>query len=198
MKNVSMIMSIVFFVFSLFLVFLSIQAKKHDKLTTLFGYSYSVVVTSSMKPDIEAGEIIVIKKLNYQEYLTRAEVGKDNLVYFSYQYNRFIVHQLYDITEEGLILKGTNNPSADSEVVTENNFHGIVVSQGGKKIGTFLLSSKSLMLFVFIVFLVFVVGSESAALFYKRNKNKSSLDEETKQKLIKEIKEELKRGENRD
>ena len=192
-KDVGLIISVVFFILAIVLVLLSSVAKKNNKLFSVFGYSYSVVATPSMKPDINVGEIVIIKKLNYDKYLETAKEQSDVLVYFSKQHQIFIVHQLYEVSDSGLILKGTNNPSPDQELVTEDNFHGIVINHGGQWLGNFLLGSKSLMFLVFISFLIFVIISESLSLFLKKeNATKPKLDAKTRKKLEEEVRQELK------
>ena len=191
-KDVGLIISVVFFILTIVLVLLSSVAKKNNKLFSVFGYSYSVVATPSMRPDINVGEIVIIKKLNYDKYLENAKVQSDVLVYFSEQHQIFIVHQLYEVTDDGLVLKGTNNPSVDQELVTEDNFHGIVTSHGAQWLGNFLLGSKSLIFLVFISFLIFVIISESASLFFKKeNQTTVKLDDETRKKLEEEVRQEL-------
>ncbi len=191
-KNIFIIISIITFVFSLLLIYLSLQAKKENKMFSVFGYSYSLVVSPSMEPDIKVGDIIIIKHLDYDNYLPNAAVNKDVLVYKSTLYNRFIVHQLHEIKEDGLVLKGVNNEVVDDELVTKNNFQGMVIFNGLGFIGRLLLGNRALIILVFIVFLVYIIFSETLNLSLKKaKKEKDKLDEETKKRLIEEIKKEL-------
>ena len=88
-------------------------------MMSFFGYSYSVVASPSMEPKIMTKEIIVIKKMDYDSYLEKAKLNEDVLVYYSEANRRFIVHELYEIREDGLLLKGVNNDSPDIELVTK-------------------------------------------------------------------------------
>lgn len=198
MKNLGYALSIILIVFTLALVIMSTLAKRENKIFSLFGYSYSVVVTPSMKPEINVGEIIIIKKLDYNDYIQNAQVGEDVIVYKSNQYNGiYIVHKLYNITENGLILKGVNNPQPDSEIVNENNFHGIVVKHGMQWLGSFLIGSRSLIFLVIMIFIIFIIFTEILPVLIKKEQQKeytSKLDDETKellrQQILKEIEEE--------
>lgn len=197
-KNISFVIFIILIILTLSLVMMSTIAKRNNKMFSLFGYSYSVVVTPSMKPEIEVGEILIIKKLDYNKYLENAQVGEDVVVYRSNTYNNiYIVHKLYEINDEGLILKGVNNPSPDSEIVNESNFHGIVVKHGMQWFGTFLLGSRSLIFFVIVVFILFVMFTEIVPMLIKKERKEkyvSKLDNETKEllreQILKEIEEE--------
>lgn len=191
-KNIFIVVSIVTFVFALLLVFLSFQAKKENKMFSVFGYSYSLVVSPSMEPDIKVGDIIIVKHLDYDKYLPNAIVKEDVLVYKSSLYNRFIVHQLEEIKENGLVLKGVNNAVVDDELVTKDNFQGIVTFNGLGFIGRFLLGKKALIFLVVIVFLVYIFFSEILNISLKNAKKvEKNIDEETKRRLIEEIKKEL-------
>jgi len=194
LKYLSISLSIVIFILTISIVLLSAKAKKNNQVFSIFGYSYSVVASPSMEPDIEVGEIIIVKKVNFEKYLEKAEVGKDVLVYYSNSSKRFIVHQLYQIEEEGLRLKGINNDSPDTELVTNENFRGIVVNHGSKWLGSLLLGSQSLILLVFMLFLVFVIGSEVISYLLRKDKKKNALTEEEREKLRQEIIDEIKKG----
>lgn len=198
-KKIAVTFSIILLIFTLSLVIMSIIAKKENKMFTIFGYSYSVVATPSMKPEINVGEIIIIKKLDYNKYLETAKVGEDVIVYQSNIYNNiFIVHKLYEITESGLILKGVNNPAPDSEIVNQNNFHGIVVSHGGQLLGSFLLGSRSLIYFIIVLFLLFVLVTELLPYLIKKEQKEeqSKLDDETRKLLEIQIRKEIEEEKN--
>ncbi|MGI6781485.1 MAG: signal peptidase I [Acholeplasmataceae bacterium] len=197
LKNISFVVTTILLIFALLLVILSTIAKKNNKMFSIFGYSYSVVATPSMQPEINVGEIIIIKKLDYDDYLKTAQVGQDVVVYQSKKYNIYIVHKLYEITEEGLVLKGVNNPSPDDEIVNQQNFHGIVVSHGVQWFGNFLLSSRSLIFLVIVLFLIFVIVTEILPqLIKKQAKQESKLDDETRRLLEEQVRKEIEEEKN--
>lgn len=195
LKNISIILSFLFFIIIIALVLLSVRAKKEEKLFSLFGYSYSLVVSPSMEEAIKVGDLLLIKQLDYEKYLKEAEEEKDIIVYASKK-KVFIVHRLKEITAEGLILKGDNNPDVDEELVTNDNFVGIVRANGLNFIGRLLIGNKMMIFFVFIVFLVYVIVTESINIALKKKPKKAeisaALRAELKEELLKEIKKELK------
>lgn len=192
-KYGSIIISILIFVLAIITVLLSVQAKKENKMMSFFGYSYSVVASPSMEPKIMTKEIIVIKKMNYDSYLENAKVNEDVLVYYSNSYRRFIVHELYEIKEEGLLLKGVNNDSPDTELVTEDNFVGKVVMHGGAWFGDLLIGSRFIIIFVLLLFLSFMVVSEVLRVSLKKDAKNRKLSKTEEEKIRQEILEEIAR-----
>ena len=86
----------------------------------VFPFFPSVVVTGSMSPSIEAGDIVVIEKVLPSE----VEVG--DVLYFESK-NIHIVHRVIDQNEEGQFqTKGDNNKSSDLEWVSRDAVKGIV------------------------------------------------------------------------
>ena len=60
------------FIILLLLILLYVVYSKYirkDKITTVFGYGFLVVLTGSMEPEIESGSFIIIK--NSKEYNIR-------------------------------------------------------------------------------------------------------------------------------
>lgn len=192
-KYGSIIISVLIFVLAIITVLLSVQAKKENKMMSFFGYSYSVVASPSMEPKIMTKEIIVIKKMNYDSYLENAKVNEDVLVYYSNSYRRFIVHELYEIKEEGLLLKGVNNDSPDTELVTEDNFVGKVVMHGGAWFGDLLIGSRFIIIFVLLLFLSFMVVSEVLRVSLKKDAKNRKLSKTEEEKIRQEILEEIAR-----
>lgn len=192
-KYVSIVISALIFVLAIITVLLSVQAKKENKMMSFFGYSYSVVASPSMEPKIMTKEIIVIKKMDFDSYLEKAKVNEDVLVYYSNTYKRFIVHELYEIQEEGLLLKGVNNDSPDIELVTKDNFVGKVVMHGGAWFGNILLGSRFIIVFVLLIFLVFVILSEVLKVMLKKETKNPKLSKTEEEKIRQEILEEIER-----
>lgn len=59
---------VIFLIFVLLYVTYSKYIRK-DKITTVFGYGFLVVLTGSMEPEIEKGSLIIIK--NSKDYNVR-------------------------------------------------------------------------------------------------------------------------------
>jgi len=85
--------------------FINLKILNKD-LSTIFGYSTLEVVSGSMKPTIEVGELIVIdtNEKNYK---------KDDIVTFYDINGSFVTHRIVSIDDDKMITKGDNNDSKD-------------------------------------------------------------------------------------
>jgi len=83
----------------------------NKNLSTIFGYSTLEVVSGSMKPTIEVGELIVIdtNEKNYK---------KGDIVTFYDINGSFVTHRIISIDEDKMITKGDNNDSKDDATDT--------------------------------------------------------------------------------
>ncbi|MGN0806708.1 MAG: hypothetical protein ACI4MC_06675, partial [Candidatus Coproplasma sp.] len=69
-------LSALIFVFVALLIINMIVCRSQNRPVNFFGYSFSVVQTNSMEPDIMTGDLIVFKKVDY----SLLNVG-DNIVF---------------------------------------------------------------------------------------------------------------------
>ena len=92
---------------------------------TIFGIRPMIVVSGSMEPVLPVGSLVVTKAVTADE----VEVG-DVVGYWTG--NRFIginpiiLHRVIAITEEGYLLKGDNNETADLPVKPEQIIYRVV------------------------------------------------------------------------
>lgn len=113
--NIILIISIVFFLVSLFL---KINYSSNKPLQP-FGITILTVISNSMQPTFEKGDKIIVKKQkNY-------EVG-DIITYIDDNKN-LITHRIIEKYEDGYITKGDNNNTEDKEKVRENQILGKVI-----------------------------------------------------------------------
>ena len=94
----------------------------------VMGYSYFVVLTSSMQSEIPKGSFVVVKQTDPK----KLNIG-DNITYMLNQ-GTSVTHKIADIYENyensgarGFLTKGVNNANADKGVVYEANIVGKVV-----------------------------------------------------------------------
>ncbi len=78
MRIVSLVLAIIIFVLALFIMFTIVNAKANDEPIYLFGYSFLVVVTDSMTPEIKVGDFVLAKKVHIED----VNLG-DNVVFIS-------------------------------------------------------------------------------------------------------------------
>ena len=85
---------------------------------TIFGIRPMVVTTDSMVPTLSVGEIIIGISVEPEEI----QVG-DIVAYRADEKNLWlqpvIVHRIIEVTDEGFIFQGDNNPEPDNAIVTK-------------------------------------------------------------------------------
>lgn len=150
--------TVLLFLFVFWVFFQVFNAKRLNKIPTFFGYSFSIVVTGSMEPDIRVGELLTVRETD----MDQIEVGND-ILFVSQSgavQGMHVVHRVVEkgTDEAGLYLrtKGTNNPVADTDAVRESNFVGKAVAHSlfwGKIFG-FLSNTGSLMMLAVLVLVV--------------------------------------------
>ena len=141
-----------------FLIFLGTIIIDQNGRHNFFGYTYYVVATNSMEPEINVNDCVVIKKVPSIEEL---KVG-DDIGYIDASGN-VIVHRIMDIRtgDSGdleFITGGINNPSYDQQRVTADK----VV---GKRMATLKILGNAIVFFrtvpgiiVMVMILVVLVG----------------------------------------
>ena len=156
---VRFVISVVLFLlaFSVFLVVL--RAKRENKVPAFFGYSFSVVVTGSMEPDIRVGELLVVRETE----MDRVEVGND-VLFISRSgpvEGEAIVHRVIEKGTDGngiyFRTEGVNNGGVpDSDRVYEDNYVGKAVwhSVFWGKIFGFLSNVEVLMMIAVLVIVI--------------------------------------------
>lgn len=116
-------LTILFFALAFVVMIIGIYAANSNKPMSLFGYIYSVVPTESMVPDINPGDFVFSKKIDFDDL----QVG-DDIVYYSNEHNVYIVHRILSENPDGsFVMKGINNPTSDDEFVTKDNYIAKVV-----------------------------------------------------------------------
>lgn len=164
-------------VFSLIVLIIGIKANREGKMPNVFGYTYSVVSSSSMVPTYEVGDIIITKNINYDD----VEV-EDIIVFYSPTLDKFVVHRVIDINEDGsFITQGDNNPSPDNEYVYEENYIGVVKAKI-PKIGTLVLENRNILFIIVISIFAFVIIVEIVNII-------KNINEDRRQKLEKYLEE---------
>lgn len=185
-------------------LYATISYSKNGKVD-FFGYSFHVIQTESMEPEIKAGDLVVIKKVPYDEI----HVGDDILFKCedttSQVYGRYVVHRVIELTEtEGVYkTKGINNVAPD-KVLSKAEGKAVSVSSGWGKVFSFLTSWRSVLIIIaivgmviFTIFQVFAVVSNASKLKAAKDSEKVKNDTELKEQLKKELLEEMKKEEQK-
>jgi signal peptidase len=131
---------------------------------TFFGYSFHIVVTQSMEPEIKVGDFVVSKKCDIND----VEINDDILFKSTDPSLKgiIIVHRVIEKSSENgeinLITKGINNDSADRSPVIKENLLGKVVStdSGLGSIAKFLFNGYTLFFVLILAVLVFIMAKQ--------------------------------------
>lgn len=135
-----------------------------QELPKIFGYANAVVVSGSMEPALEIGDMVIIKETN--------DYQVDDIIIFK---DRLLTtHRVIEITESGYRTKGDSNNTADAYIVPFDEVKGEVVKVI-KRVGyfvDFLKSPLGMILFIIVGFLIIEVPSWIEKV--KRNRENSA------------------------
>jgi signal peptidase I len=160
LSAVGFALSVLIFLMAATVFVFGIKAKNNDKPLTLFGYSFSIVVSASMEPEISVGDFLAVKSYDFYA----VQVG-DNIVYTNQDtsssiYGQNVVHQVVEVSEDEngryLVTKGVNNTSADRLVVREDNFVGIEAFHS-TALGKIVLFFTRIENWIFIIVLIILI-----------------------------------------
>lgn len=116
-KIVKLIISIILsIILSLALYF---GLSNRDLVINFFDMGTLLICSGSMEPELEIGDIIIIKK--YDNY----EIG--DIVTYLDDDNILVTHRIIEKTENGFVLKGDNNNTKDKEIVNKDIIAGKVI-----------------------------------------------------------------------
>lgn len=150
------VLSVLIFVFAVCIFALSVFAKSNGKQATLFGYSFSIVLTDSMNPEIKVGELVIVKHCSIE----RAQIG-ENAVYIAPEGHRLagqrIIHKIMekDTDDAGtyIVTQGVAAGAPQDAPVYAENFVGIGVAHSvflGAVVGFFSNTFNWIFLAVFL------------------------------------------------
>ncbi|MFW6047281.1 MAG: signal peptidase I [Candidatus Woesearchaeota archaeon] len=110
----------------------SVYYRSQDKIIKIYGYSMSYVVSDSMKPTFEAGDVIINKEV---KDLSQLEEG-DIITYKSEEgalAGKYMTHRIDEIKTTSdntdIYTKGDNNESIDPEILEFNQIEGVFYTQ---------------------------------------------------------------------
>jgi signal peptidase I len=124
------VLTVIIFILTIFVLINAVVAKVKNRPASFFGYSFAIVVTQSMEPEIMTGDMIIFKSCSYDD----VTVG-DDIVFiagesFGQICGQSVVHKVVDIDDSGIQTQGVNsvtNPSPDTDRVTAENLLGICI-----------------------------------------------------------------------
>lgn len=194
---------VLFFSLTVYVLVAGTIAMKNKEMISLFGYTYSVVPTDSMEPEIMVGDSVIAKKVDFEEL----EIGNDIIYhYVTDKIDIFIVHRIIREEDGGFITQGINNNSEDDVLVTEDNYVAKVVWSGkAANIGELVLHNRDLIFLILTIVLLLIcvngvfdilkILEAKKKLEYEESKKEAisstEITDELREKLRKEVEKEL-------
>lgn len=168
----------------------------------LFGYRYYYVLTSSMSPELEPGEVIFSKVYNEKKNKPEISIG-DNVTFVipdgsragSLNTHKVVTSPYYDESKGSsyIITKGVNNAIADAPTPVEN-IQSVMIRKAPLMTNIYgmFLKSNIVLIILFLVPFITIIGSLLFKLFVTLKQKTSAnstieiTDEEYKKKVIAE------------
>lgn len=160
-KKIKTILTTIFSILALFIVACAIDilyqkfVKKDDNIN-LFGYRPYVVLSGSMEPYLEVGDIIVAKKVNEEQ------IEVNNIVTFNDEEGTTLTHRVVDIIikdgKKYYQTKGDNNNSKDVGLISIEDIKGrysFKINKVGQIITNFI-TPTGLILLVLIMAIIYI------------------------------------------
>ena len=178
---------------------INIKILKND-LTSIFGYAVLEVVSGSMEPTIQIGDLIIIdtNEKNYQE---------NDIVTFYDTNDSFVTHRILSIEDDQMITKGDNNNTEDEKTPIQNIVGKYLFRIQG--LGTFLLALKnpivSIMIFVIGILICYFISmkkdeeeefieeNDAYQTYLEKKLKKEEKEKKKKKSFFAKLKEKLKR-----
>ncbi|MCY6371368.1 signal peptidase I [Clostridium ganghwense] len=154
-----------------------IQAKRHPgKIPSLFGYKGLTVLTGSMKPQIQPGDVVIAKDINPEE------IKEGDIITYRLNASTLVTHRVVEvINKDGQIqfkTKGDANNVEDAKLVTSQQLIGknvYFISKGGS-IAQFIRTPKGFVMIILIPVAV-LIGSELVKTIKKEKEEKKKDNE---------------------
>ena len=180
------------FILTIYILIAGVNAVKNNDMMDIFGYTYSVVPTNSMEPDIKVGDSVIGKKGSYEDL----DIGDDIIYHYVYEdKDMFVVHRIIRYDEGyGFKTQGINTPTEDPIYVTEENYIATVVWSGSlANIGELVLKNRGTLFLVLIGILLLIAGNGVFDIIKILDERKQLAQQAEKEQLETTYEEELRR-----
>lgn len=140
--------------------FTTLATKDTNHVASLAGYTPLSVVSDSMSPTFDAGDLIIIRKCDPATLQEGDIVTFHTIINNEFSLN---THRIAEIQEDGgarsYVTKGDNNAIADVHMITDGDIVGRFVTRLPKfgKVVDFLSSSMGFLLVIVLPLLIFFV-----------------------------------------
>jgi len=153
-----------------------------DKTPSFFGIKTYVIVSGSMQPEINIGDMVVVKEVND----TELNVGD----IISYRNGQSVVtHRIHQINyvngKKEYITKGDYNNTQDSIIITIDSIEGKVIKtfKGIGHISLFLQSKYSIII-ITIIFFIYLLSRKNKSDNIEILKDMNEIEKEEMEELM--------------
>ena len=167
-------------------IYIIVQTKSNkDKVPSIFGYKPFIVLSGSMSPQFDVGDLIIIKKVEVND------LKKGDIIAFRDNENYVTTHRIIEIENQNnktcFETKGDNNNTKDELIICQDKIEGKYHSKISKA-GHLLLFIQKPMGFVVMMLTIFSIGL-IVCLFENKKINKEfTITSEEEKKEFEEFK----------
>lgn len=185
-------LTFVLFALTIYILIAGVNAAKNNEMMSIFGYTYSVVPTDSMEPEINVGDSVIGKKESYDDL----DIGDDVIYHYVYEdIDIYVVHRIIRYDEGyGFKTQGINTNQEDPIYVTKDNYVSTVVWSGSlANIGEIVLKNRGTLFLVLIAILLLIAGNGVFDIIKILDERKQLHQQEEKEQLEQNYEDELRR-----
>ena len=185
-------LTFVLFALTIYILIAGVNAAKNNEMMSIFGYTYSVVPTDSMEPEINVGDSVIGKKESYDNL----DIGDDVIYHYVYEdIDIYVVHRIIRYDEGyGFKTQGINTNQEDPIYVTKDNYVSTVVwSRSLANIGEIVLKNRGTLFLVLIAILLLIAGNGVFDIIKILDERKQLHQQEEKEQLEQNYEDELRR-----
>jgi signal peptidase len=185
-------LTFVLFALTIYILIAGVNAAKNNEMMNIFGYTYSVVPTDSMEPEINVGDSVIGKKESYDNL----DIGDDVIYHYVYDdIDIYVVHRIIRYDEGyGFKTQGINTNQEDPIYVTKDNYVSTVVWSGSlANIGEIVLKNRGTLFLVLIAILLLIAGNGVFDIIKILDERKQLHQQEEKEQLEQNYEDELRR-----
>ncbi len=167
-------------------VYIMVQTKSNpNAVPSVFGFKPFIVLSGSMKPQFDVGDLIIIEKTNI------GSLKKGDVIAFRDKENYVTTHRIIGIVDKNnktcFETKGDNNNTKDELIVCENNIEGKYHSKISKA-GNLVLFIQKPMGFVVMMLTILVIGLIVCLLENKKINREFAIKNEEEKREFEEFK----------
>ena len=140
--------------------FTTLATRDVNNVSNLLGYTPLSVQTESMSPTFEAGDLIIIKKVNPSTLREGDIITFHTIIMNQYALN---THRINEIRDDNgyrtYVTKGDNNQASDTHIIADGDIVGRYVTRiaGFGRVMDFLSSSAGFLIVIVLPMLIFFI-----------------------------------------